>query len=169
MHYSIINMVESNLVIGKGVLIWSIINIICFINSHSCKFTFTLMHIATFILKWQKFVCFSANINMGFFPCDATDPLLNTSHRFISSQNRYLILLSVPDSKVQGANMGPIWGWQDPGGPHAVPKNFAIWWGFLFYHLFCCICGTFCSSGKQGSFVVFCSDHVSKINDRCYI
>ena len=31
------------------------------------------------------------------------------------------------DSKVQGANMGPIWGWQDPGGPNVVPMNFAIW------------------------------------------
>ena len=33
----------------------------------------------------------------------------------------------VPDSKVHGANMGPIWGRQDPGGPHVGPMNFAIW------------------------------------------
>ena len=25
-----------------------------------------------------------------------------------------------PDSKVHGANMGPIWGLQDPGGPHEL-------------------------------------------------
>ena len=25
-----------------------------------------------------------------------------------------------PDSKVHGANMGPIWGQQDPGGPHEL-------------------------------------------------
>ena len=31
------------------------------------------------------------------------------------------------DSKVHGANMGPIWGRQDPGGPHVSPMNFAIW------------------------------------------
>ena len=31
-----------------------------------------------------------------------------------------------PDSKVHGANMGPIWGQQDPGGPHVGPMNFAI-------------------------------------------
>ena len=36
---------------------------------------------------------------------------------------------SLPDSKVHGANMGPIWGWQNPGGPHVVPMNFAIWAG----------------------------------------
>ena len=34
-----------------------------------------------------------------------------------------------PDSKVHGANMGPIWGRQDPGGPHAGPMNFVIWVG----------------------------------------
>ena len=33
----------------------------------------------------------------------------------------------VPDSKVHGANMGHIWGRQDPGGPHVGPMNFAIW------------------------------------------
>ena len=39
--------------------------------------------------------------------------------------------------------MGPIWGRQDPGGPHVGPTNFTIWvyivngnkatWGVLFY------------------------------------
>ena len=32
-----------------------------------------------------------------------------------------------PDSKVHEANMGPIWGQQDPGGPQVSPMNFAIW------------------------------------------
>ena len=32
-----------------------------------------------------------------------------------------------PNSKAHGANMGPIWGQQDPGGPHVGPINFAIW------------------------------------------
>ena len=32
-----------------------------------------------------------------------------------------------PDSKVHGANMGLIWGRQDPGGPHVGPMNIAIW------------------------------------------
>ena len=32
-----------------------------------------------------------------------------------------------PDSKVHGANMGPIWDRQDPGGPHVGPANFPIW------------------------------------------
>ena len=32
-----------------------------------------------------------------------------------------------PDSKDYGANNGPIWGRQDPGGPHIGSMNFAIW------------------------------------------
>ena len=32
-----------------------------------------------------------------------------------------------PDSKVHGANMGPIWGQQVQDGPHVGPMNFAIW------------------------------------------
>ena len=47
------------------------------------------------------------------------------------------------DSKVHGTNMGPIWGRQDPAGPHVGPMNSAIWvclqpqaCGFLSMHLF---------------------------------
>ena len=39
---------------------------------------------------------------------------------FVSTDN-------IPDSKVHGGNMGPIWGRQDPGGPHVGPMNYAIW------------------------------------------
>ena len=31
-----------------------------------------------------------------------------------------------PDSKVHGANMGPIWGRKHPGGPHVEPMNLVI-------------------------------------------
>ena len=34
---------------------------------------------------------------------------------------------AIPDSKVHGAHMGPIWGRQDPCGPHVGPMNFAAW------------------------------------------
>ena len=40
-----------------------------------------------------------------------------------------------PDSKVHGANMGPIWGRQDPGGPHVGPMKLAISvyiWVYIF-------------------------------------
>ena len=32
-----------------------------------------------------------------------------------------------PKSKAHGDNMGPIWGRQDPGGPHVGSMNFSIW------------------------------------------
>ena len=32
-----------------------------------------------------------------------------------------------PDGKIHGADMGPIWGRQDPGGPHVGPMNLALW------------------------------------------
>ena len=54
--------------------------------------------------------------------------------------------VSNPDSKVHGAdlgpiwgrqlhgaNLGPIWGRQDPGGSHVGPMNFAIW-EFMWIH-----------------------------------
>ena len=49
-----------------------------------------------------------------------------------------------PDIKVHGANKGPIWGRQDPGGPHVGPKNIAIWvysgWTVWWWNLYCNIC-----------------------------
>ena len=33
---------------------------------------------------------------------------------------------SIPDNKVHGANMGPIGGRHDLGGPHVGHMNFAI-------------------------------------------
>ena len=32
-----------------------------------------------------------------------------------------------PWKQVHGANMGPIWGRQDPSGPHVGPMSFATW------------------------------------------
>ena len=40
------------------------------------------------------------------------------------------VVITPSDSKVHGANMGPIWGRQDSGGPHVGPMNFAIWGTF---------------------------------------
>ena len=40
---------------------------------------------------------------------------------------KWVIWTTLLDSKVHGANMGPIWGRQEPGGPDNGPMNFAIW------------------------------------------
>ena len=34
---------------------------------------------------------------------------------------------STPEIKVRGANMGPTWGLQDPGGSHFGPVILVIW------------------------------------------
>ena len=44
----------------------------------------------------------------------------------------------IPDSKVHGANMGSIWGWQDPGGPHELYYLGMVWKAWpqvLFYQV----------------------------------
>ena len=52
---------------------------------------------------------------------------INNYHHDLAAR---LIQVSYPDSKVHWANMGPIWGRQDPGGPYVGPMNLAIWVGF---------------------------------------
>ena len=46
------------------------------------------------------------------------------------------LMRNSPNSKVHGATMGPIWGRQDPGGPHVGPMNFAVWDVFLFIYAY---------------------------------
>ena len=56
---------------------------------------------------------------------------------------------NIPDSKVHGGNMGPIWGRQDPDGPSVGPMNLAIWaaaclsawycWWIWLQWLFACL------------------------------
>ena len=48
----------------------------------------------------------------------------NTPHNTPCLYGGYLCQIrSHPDSKVHGANMWPIWGRLDPGGPHVGPMN----------------------------------------------
>ena len=42
------------------------------------------------------------------------------------------LMIIASDIKVHGANMEPIWGRQDPGGPHVGPIIFAIW---VWFHM----------------------------------
>ena len=41
----------------------------------------------------------------------------------------------VPDSKVHGTNMGPIWGRQDPGGPPCWPHELCLPWKIDFNYI----------------------------------
>ena len=39
----------------------------------------------------------------------------------------------IPDSKVYGPSMGPIWGRQDPSGPQVGPMDLVIWDALIIY------------------------------------
>ena len=53
-------------------------------------------------------------------------PVIKTPY-LQSSQSHRWVTEHLPDSKVHGANMGPIWGWQDPGGTHVGLMKLVIW------------------------------------------
>ena len=61
--------------------------------------------------------------------CSWSDCVISILH---IPRNMQMVHSSSPDSKVYGANMGPTWARQDPGGPHVIPMNLAIWEEFHF-------------------------------------
>ena len=64
-------------------------------------------------------------INLGNSKvCGYYQDLVTTSHYL--NQGSSDSSEQTPDSKVHGANMGPVWDRQDPGGRHVGPMNFAI-------------------------------------------
>ena len=69
---------------------------------------------------WSQYVCQKV-IHTVYYMIYAQGFVLLCFDEFLLS------ILSYPYSTVHGANMGPIWGWQDPGGPRVGPMNFAIW------------------------------------------
>ena len=67
--------------------------------------------------------------NVNVTELRTSNPKLRTSPEAKSMTAPSLLGLLVihTDSKVHGANMGPTWGRQDPGGPHVGHMNLAIW------------------------------------------
>ena len=51
------------------------------------------------------------------------------THKYAMTEINALLAMAqaTPHSEVYAANMGRIWGRQDPGGPHVGPMNLAIW------------------------------------------
>ena len=86
-----------------------IMAILVFINHH-------FNHVIATQYKIIQMSWYYIHITVMLYECHR-----NSNHRQLEC------LFSTPDSKFHGANMGPIWGRQDPGGPHVGPINFAIW------------------------------------------
>ena len=80
--------------------------------------------------QWVKKLCFDCSGHDLF--CLAFSMNLRLGFKFTLEWDIFLpqkmtVSQEHPDSKIHRANMGPIWGRQDPGGPHVGPMNFAIW------------------------------------------
>ena len=56
-----------------------------------------------------------------------SDPELYSASVTAAHVQHHVWLYVLPDCNIHGANMGPIWGRQDPGEPHVGPMNFVIW------------------------------------------
>ena len=85
-------------------------------SSHKCQWRGAL--IFSLICIWNS--CWVNNGESGDLRC----------HRFhygIIVMRSSALRITSPDRTVHGANMGPIWGRQDPGGPHVGTMNFVIW------------------------------------------
>ena len=105
---------------------------------------FTLYSYFVFFVEVGRTRCTDTNFNMASRVWDEiTYPFPNFNgvtvevcewisnfipHSSLREENdrtvRHLIYKNIPDSKVHGTHMGPIWGRQDPGGPTLVSWTF---------------------------------------------
>ena len=79
-------------------------------------------------MDFCRYICSSIPGNSWFFmTTDFLPPIcLNDVHRFpLALNGKYSISITL-DTLI-ARFMGPIWGRQDPGGPHVGPTSFAIW------------------------------------------
>ena len=67
-------------------------------------------------------------IPTDFIAPAVNDPIM-CAWRFPLMAYKPVGVRTIPASEVHGTNMGPIWGRQEPGGPHVGPMNLAIWNG----------------------------------------
>ena len=94
------------------------INSACYINESEHTTLRTLMFFLTQNCRNEEKI-HPEGISLGAFNygmCCCSVQLCRCKDTFVT-----------PDSKVHGANMGPIWGRQDPGGPHVRPMNLVVW------------------------------------------
>ena len=80
-----------------------------------------------YVLQNGQVHCVSVDLRLHFNVKSAF-PGLSTNYKdrtVIKVFSEVFVKVST-DCKVRGANMGPIWGRQDLGGPHVGPMNFAI-------------------------------------------
>ena len=72
-------------------------------------------------IPWKLVIWTDTVLCAWFLLCGGLFCFINTGKFYLDPA------CMVPHSKVHEANMAPIWGRQDPGGPHVGPMNFALW------------------------------------------
>ena len=82
------------------------------VDATLCKISKRLDNLNGFKVEWD-FARLEFKMSFGRTSHVAQQPCRAASHMMRNN--------SIPDNKVHGANMGPIWGRQDPGGPHVGP------------------------------------------------
>ena len=98
-------------------------SIIC-VCAKKCRCIFPWMHTSVHMYA-SLHVWMSMHINICVQPCVLIH--LSTESQGFPCWQLCWWHQGFPDGKVLGANMGSIWGRQDPGGPHDGPMNFAVW------------------------------------------
>ena len=97
---------------------WSIYNYSkCFIRSWRFKYNLT------FVTCMYRYVILPTLIRLNYVTYCASS---HSRLRF-HAQTIHHKMCALRDSTVHGANMGPIWGRQDPDGPHVGPMDFVFW------------------------------------------
>ena len=104
--------------------------------------TSTLIHVAAWYLMRRHAITW-ANVDrdvwslMASLCLDELKCRVPVNHLYSKRTSQgfgVMLASSLVDSKVYGANMGPTWDRQDPGGPHVVgPMNLAIWGPLQFF------------------------------------
>ena len=99
-----------------------------YLNGSAMKCFFWLWHsVYTGVICHNIFVIISSGNDLLPVWCQAITWAKLTCCQMSPQEQSSFPLDSIPDSKVHGANMGPTWGRQAPGGSHVGPMNLAIW------------------------------------------
>ena len=80
--------------------------------------------------QYTRTICYHCMVFFENKWADADVGILERVRVFFPLMGRIIFFAGcygIPDSKAHGANMGHIWGRQNPGGPHVGSMSFAIW------------------------------------------
>ena len=88
---------------------------------------YTLLLLNTICALWKIYIVICSYIHILHW-CRTWLWLSDEFERHFTQQrfHYFHLFISIPDSKVHGANMGPTWVLSVPDGPHVGPMNLAI-------------------------------------------